>query len=508
MGTMIEHSTLSRRRFLVGSSALVAGAGVAGRDFAEPAFAREARQPSDAAWRALADKLSGPVLRAANFDLSEIAHPANLRYAKDLPDAIALCRSAEDVAAAIVWCNDNGVPLIIQSGGHSYAGFSMRKGGLMLNLRLMSGARIANGSVTVAGGILNQKLYALLAQNDLAVTHGRCLTVGAAGFVLGGGIGFNMRAHGLACDQLTASEIVTADGKIRTIGPQSGGIEGDLFWACRGGGGGNFGVSTSFTLDTFLAEPVTVFMLTWPGETRHADKIALALIADLEKAPLGLGLGTRLSLQAPKPKDRAGGADVTISLIGQLKGSPADLDGVLARATAIAKPRHALVWGNAPYWAAQALLEEGYGSDYFQERSTFAAPGQAEKAIAHVFPQLLAWPGTSGSADLRFFQTGGRINDVDAGATAFAHRNSAWIMDVGLDWRGRDPAHMVEAARAWQDRLYGAIRGFSTGGAYVNFPDPSLADWRQAYYLGNLARLQEIKAKVDPKRLFDFPQAI
>jgi FAD/FMN-containing dehydrogenase len=384
----------------------------------------------------------------------------------------------------------------------------MRKGGLMLNLRLMSSARITNGSVTVAGGILNQKLYALLAQNDLAVTHGRCLTVGAAGFVLGGGIGFNMRAHGLACDQLTASEIVTAGGQIRSIGPQASGVESELFWACRGGGGGNFGVSTSFTLSTFPAEPVTVFMLTWPAETRHTDKIALALIADLEKAPLDLGLGTRLSLQAPKPKDRARGAGVAISLIGQLKGSPADLDGVLARATAIAKPHHALVWGNAPYWAAQALLEEGYGSGYFQERSTFAAPGQAVKAIAHVFHHLLAWPGASGGADLRFFQMGGKINEVDAGATAFPHRNSAWIMDVGLSWGGHDPSHMVAAARAWQDRLYESLRPFSTGGAYVNFPDPSLADWRRAYYLGNLARLQRIKKKIDPNRLFDFPQAI
>src|ERR1051326_2603783 len=507
MANELDLDGVSRRRFLIGSSAFAIGAGLGPR----VAFARapeRTRQPSDAAWRALAGRISGPLLRAKDFDLKEFAHPVNLRYAGYMPDGIALCRSPEDVAAAITWCNENRFPLVIQSGGHSYAGFSMRKGGLMINLRLMDAIKVENGSVTVAGGGLNQRLYAVLRQNDAAITHGRCLTVGAAGFVLGGGIGFNMRAHGLACDQLTAGEIVTADGRIRTIGPQAGGIEGDLFWACRGAGGGNFGVSTSFTLDTFPAEPATVFQFFWPAETRGTDRVALALLEDLEKAPLDLGLGTRLSLQAPKPKDRLRGAGVAISLMGQLKGAPQALDQVLARAYAIARPHHAMVWGNAPYWAAQAMLEEGYGSGYFQERSTFAAPGQAAKAAAQTFHRLLEWPGTSGGADLRFFQTGGRINDVDAKATAFVHRNSAWIMDVGLTWGGNDPAHVVAQSRAWQDQFYAALRPSSTGGAYVNFPDPSLADWRRAYYGENLERLEEIKKKVDPERLFDFPQAI
>jgi FAD/FMN-containing dehydrogenase len=507
MDALFAKAALSRRGFLVGSSALAVGAGLGGRSFIRPALA-QARQPSDAAWRHLAEKLSGPVLRAKDFNLSHFAHPVNLRYAADLPDAVALCRTAEDVAAAITWCNENHVPLVVQSGGHSYAGYSMRKGGLMINLRLMRDASTANGSVTVAGGALNQKLYALLEQSGAAITHGRCLTVGAAGFVLGGGIGFNMRAHGLACDQLTASEIVTADGQIRSLRADAGGIEGDLFWACRGGGGGNFGVSTSFTLATFAAEPLTVFDLTWTAATPHTDKIALALIADLEKAPRDLGLGTRLSLQARPPKDRARGETIAISLLGQIKASAKALDDLLARTYAIAKPQRHMVWADAPYWAAQSMLEEGYGDGYFQERSTFAAPGQAERAIAHGLRHLMDWPGTGGDADLRFFQTGGKVNDLDAKGTAFAHRTSAWIMDVGLSWAKADSAHTVARARAWQDRFYAALRPFSTGGAYVNFPDPSLADWREAYYGENLQRLEDIKKEVDPKRLLDFAQAI
>ena len=138
----------------------------------------------------------------------------------------------------------------------------------------------------------------------------------------------------------------------------------------------------------------------------------------------------------------------------------------------------------------------------------FAAKGQAVKATAANFHRLLEWPGTSVSADLRFFQTGGRINDTDAKATAFVHRTSEWIMDVGLNWGATDTADSVARNRAWQDRFYDAIRPFSTGGAYQNFIDPSLRDWRSAYYRENLDRLERIKKQVDPGRLFDFPQAI
>ena len=500
-------STISRRRFLAGSSALAVGAGLA--PLVGPAHAQSvARQPSEAAWRQLADKLSGPVLRADSFNLAQIARPYNLRYAANLPDGIALCRSPEDVAFALTWCNENRFPLIVQSAGHSYAGFSMRKGGLMINLLLMRSASIAGDRVTVAGGMRNQDLYSLLEQNNSAVTHGRCPTVGAAGFLLGGGIGFNMRAHGLACDQLVEGQIVTADGKIRTIGPQATGLDGDLYWACRGGGGGNFGVNTSFTLRTFPAEPLTVFALTWTAATRNTDKVALALIAALENAPLDFGLGTRMSFGAPRPADRARDHHATISLIGQLRGKPKDLDEILARAYAIAKPQQHMIWGDAPYWAAQKLLEETDPPLFFQERSVFVARGLAEKATAANFHRLLEWPGTSVSADLRFFQTGGKINATDAKATAFVHRNSEWIMDVGLNWGATDPPSLVARNRTWQDKFYDALRPFSTGGAYQNFIDPSLTDWRNAYYRENLDRLERIKKRVDPDRLFDFPQAI
>src|SRR5579863_5699321 len=497
------HIPVSRRSFLTASSALAA-TGLLDGPAPRIAFARQAGQPSEAAWRHLADKLSGPLLRSNSFNLSKFIKPYNLRYAAELPDAAALCRTAEDVASAIAWCRENSFPFVIQSGGHSYAGFSMRRHGLTINLMLMREAVYSNGTVKIGGGVRNQALYALLAQHNLATTHGRCSSVGASGFLLGGGIGFNMRAYGIASDQMVGSEIVTADGKIRTITGAADKDEADLFWACRGGGGGNFGVNTSFTLTTFEARPVTVFDLTWNDP--NPKRVFTALMKALDAGPAGLG--TRVSLKAPGPKARARGADVTINLLGQLHdGSAKALDQILADVYAVGRPRQSMIWDQANYWDAQRLLEEDDVPIYFQERSAFLQSTLSDEAIDLAFRYLHSWPGTSESADLRFFQTGGKMNEPAADATAFVHRNSRWLLDVGLNWSVTDSTDVVARSRQWQDRFYEAMRRFCTG-AYQNFADPSLRDWRASYYGANLARLAGIKHTVDPDRLFDFPQAL
>jgi hypothetical protein len=507
MIAMLHRSTdLTRRRVLAGSSALATGAAFGGV-LPDAALGRQPAQPSEAAWAHLADELSGPTLRSRDFDLRPFARPFNLRYAAELPDAIAFCRSTEDVALAITWCRENDFPLTVLSGGHCYAGYSMRKGGLTINLLLMREASYSNGMVRIGGGTRNREFYALLRRHDLASTHGRCPSVGAAGFLLGGGIGFNMRAHGAGCDQVVAGEIVTADGKIGTLAADADKAEADLFWACRGGGGGNFGINTAFTLQPFEAAPVTVFDLTWSATHPEPKQVFTTLMKALDSAPVELG--ARLSVRAPSPRDRRRGGDVTIGLLGQLHGGSAkQLDQILADVYALAKPQRSKIWEQVKYWDGQKLIEEHDAPSYFQERSAFLASSLDDEAIDLAFGYLRSWPGTSGSADLRFFQTGGKMNGPAADATAFAHRSSRWLLDVALFWSAADRADLVTRNRDWQDRFYEAMQRFSTGGAYQNFADPSLRDWRTAYYADNLSRLESIKQAVDPDRLFNFAQAL
>lgn len=220
MAAVAQRIHLGRRRFLAGASALA----LAGCRFGSPpdgAYGAETfAPPGTAAWRHLANSLSGPLLRPHDFDFAKYAAPYNLRYAHVQPRGIAICATSKDVATAILWCRELEVPFVARSGGHSYAGYSTTRG-LLIDLSAMRSVYFdpATGTVLIGGGTRNRDLYDALEQRNAAITHGRCPAVGAAGFLLGGGIGFNMRANGLACDQLAASEIVTADGKILVLGP-------------------------------------------------------------------------------------------------------------------------------------------------------------------------------------------------------------------------------------------------------------------------------------------------
>lgn len=167
-------------------------------------------------WNALSRLLPGRVLRPGGVDFDDIATPWNLRWSdRPRPEGIVRAASAEDVRTAILWARDNGVPLVARSGGHSYAGYSTTDG-LIIDVSTMTGIRYDAGSerAFVDAGARNMHVYAALGEVDRTVTHGRCLGVGVAGLVLGGGVGFNMRRIGLTCDQLVETDIVTADGEI------------------------------------------------------------------------------------------------------------------------------------------------------------------------------------------------------------------------------------------------------------------------------------------------------
>jgi FAD/FMN-containing dehydrogenase len=489
---------LSRRRFLLTSSAAI-GAGLV--PTLKPAVVL-GRIPEDAgkrigerAWRELARRLSGRLLRPGDPGFANFARPQNLRYADVLPGGIARCRTSSDVAQAILWCREHDVPLAARSGGHSYAGFSTTHG-LIIDVAPINAVRFssADGTVTIGGGARNGDLYKALPPTGMTITHGRCPTVGAAGFLLGGGIGFNMRAHGLGSDQLTAMEIVTADGKLRKLNAND-----NLFWACCGGGGGNFGINTSFTLQTFPTAPVTVFRMMW---TANPESVFAALMGALDGAPPTVG--ARISLGAPTPRQRDEKRDVAVRLLGQIKGTAAELAQILASVP----PGQSTEIFEKSYWDGQAFLEEPGPPEYYQERSTFLTGPLDSRALGTAFDWLRRWPGTSVGADLRFFQTGGKINERPADATAYVHRNNRWLMLVGLNWEAHDPPSLVQQNHEWQDAFYDAMLPYSTGGAYQNFADPSLKDWGRAYYGGNLEKLRRIKAEVDRKMLFRFAQAI
>ncbi|HEX9034535.1 MAG TPA: FAD-dependent oxidoreductase, partial [Streptosporangiaceae bacterium] len=177
------------------------------------------------------------------------------------PAGIAYCGKPADVSACLSFAVRFRLPVRARSAGHSYAGWSSVTGGLIIDVSRMRHFSVGTGAVTVGAGTDLISFYSQLAAHGLAVPGGSCPTVGLAGLALGGGVGVLSRQYGLTSDNIEAVEIVTADGSVLTCDPAS---HSDLYWACRGGGGGNFGIATSFTLRTRRLREVVLFFLSWP----------------------------------------------------------------------------------------------------------------------------------------------------------------------------------------------------------------------------------------------------
>ena len=266
---------------------------------------------------------------------------------------------------------------------------------------------------------------------------------------------------------------------------------------------GNFGINTSFSLQTVPADDlITVFRIIWSGQS---DVIYAALLDALQVAPPTMG--TRIGATAVTAAQLASGQDVTITLLGQLAGTPDDLADLLASVYQVAAPLSADIQ-QLGYWDAQLnFLNEPGPPDRYQERSSFFAGPPGSQAIEAAFSFLRAWPGTSEAASFVLFQTGAQVNAVAPDATAFVHRDSDWLMTLALQWDANDSVATIRNNLDWQAAFYQAMRNFSSG-AFINFPDPSLTMWQQDYYGANLSRLESIKAQIDPLQVFKFRQSI
>ena len=497
---------LRRRTFLIGLGAF------AGCTTTQPPGAL---QLPDSAWNDLKRRLNGRLLQPGDPEFDETAQPQNLRYAGIRPRGIAQCEIDEDIATCVTWANRNRVHPVVRAGGHSYAGYSTTRS-LLIDVRAMKSiathAQIPSlgaDEVRIGAGVLNGPLYAALDRIGATITHGRCTNVGAAGFLLGGGIGFNMRHLGIGSDRLVATDLVRADGTHLTA---SGKENSDAFWACRGGGGGNFGVNTSFTLKIEqVPSSICVFNLTW---SNRPDAVLSVLLAVLKKATTRLG--SKVAVNAVTAAQRAAGQDCKVTLLGQLRGPAAELAAILAPVYAIARPDpkgkpdqpHGV--HTMSYWKGQAFLEEEGPPAYYQERSRFFGGDMSDVAVKAAFAFARRLPAPLDGCDFKLFQTGGNVNALRAEDTAFVHRSSDWLFDVEANWTDKTPQPEVDNVLAWQTAFHDAMGQFLPNQSYQNFADPSLGptDWQAAYYGMNYPKLQAVKKDLDRDSLFQFAQGI
>ena len=335
----------------------------------------------------------------------------------------------------------------------------------------------------LGGGARNADVFTALRAGNHAITHGRCKGVGVAGLTLGGGIGFSQRLHGLTCDQLVETEIVIASGELLVCNATE---NADLFWACRGGGGGNFGVNVSLTFRTFPVGDYTVFKLTW------SDGIDDLLPAALELLPsLPDRLGCKLQVEA--------GSKTALNLLGQLAGTQAELAELLAPLYRVSQPSEAAI-SVLPYWLSQEILVEEGAPEYSHERSRYIYRPLPAEAIAAILDYLRRWPGTHDGAEWKIFLAGGAVASVAPEATAFVHRKALMLSVIDLAWTPEDHAAVVADNEAWLDAFHAAMRPFTSDESFQNFVDGAETDYLRAYYGTNLERLVEIKRRYDPEQ--------
>ncbi|MDX2170062.1 MAG: FAD-binding protein [Deltaproteobacteria bacterium] len=496
---------LSRRQFLSHSARLGVAAGLAA-PIAGLVGCGGGSSASAKAWDALAASLSGTLLRPGSRGYNAARLPTNLRYASVHPDGIAQCLNAEDVRTSILWARQHGVPLAARGGGHSYGGFSTT-GGLQIDVSPLRSLSVDpdNGVLQAGSGARNMDVAATLPAYDLVLPGGVCTTVCLSGLTLGGGLGYNARQLGTTSDRLLSTEIVTADGEILTCDAQH---DADLFWAVRGGGGGNFGIHTSFTYQLSAAPPrVAVAYLEWHGAAAAAAVLE-AYQPLLVHAPHAYsGLFSSFVLGDDDDPDES----LVAYLLTQYRGPLDELRDLLAPLQAVAPPA-VEDFQTLSFWEAQAYLSESGGMpDATADHSNFAVdplPSAAIETIVDTLAHLPKGPtGTYGVCAL-FSWVGGAVNRVPADATAFVHRDAAYLIEMGAAWPGGADAAVERTYVDWVDALWSSVQPYVTAAAYQNFIDPALTDWQQAYYGANFERLVQVKAAYDPDDLFHFAQSI
>jgi FAD binding domain-containing protein/berberine-like enzyme len=404
-------------------------------------------------------------------------HPALIVHATD----------ADDVVAAVKFAREQKLPLAIRGGGHSYAGYNSCDRGLVIDLSGLRNIAVhaERGIVRVGGGALSGVLEQETAKSGYATVLGQCPSVGVGGFLLGGGVGPLMSRYGLGCDNVLAAEVVLADGRVITA---SASEHPDLYWAIRGGGG-NFGVVTTFTLKLHRVSEVLAGYLEYrspnPTELLHVlrDLAAAApdemtLIATLTPAKGSFAL----SVQVCHVGEEAAGQAALEPL---LKSKLLSSNGVKRQ----------------PYLALEQMVPFDVPPVYWENRGGFF-PALSDRVINLLAAAITRGPGIYD--ELSFIQLHGAVTRVPLSATAFPMRSNGFAYGIASTWL---PATGAGQASNWVNQTADSLARFGRG-VYVNVMGLEGPMSVRRAYDSNYARLATSKRKFDPSNLFSINQNI
>lgn len=454
----------------------------------------------------LARQLSGYVCEPGSTEYARVIAIDNGRT-RTPPALVIRADSTDDVRRAIRFAQETELPMTVRGGGHSAAGYCLNRGGIVLDLGLMKDIRFDRDAkrLTVQMGATWSDVYGYVARDaaPLIPVGGGCLTVGLPGFLQGGGYSFVSRSYGLGSDNVTRIKLVDAAGTLHTLTADAHDqLDRDLFWACRGGGGGNFGVAVEMTLQLRAPAAKTVLggQLSFPLE--RAEEVIAAYDAWAKKLPDAMAAYGFVGRE-PDPAERTRLID-SFRITPVFNGAYADgvdqlqpmlrLDPFDVRLYSMPLPtlessigRSTLVGDRLAYIRSGMIGDRGWKPDMI--RAVRDAMGTAPSRYSFV-----VWTHGLGKV----------LHPDCTDLGPYPHRDKRYVFELKSIWT--DPAQTranVEWAYDFGEALSSEFHG-----AYVNYIDPLQKGWASAYYGDNLDRLRKVKRQADPTGFFGFQQSV
>ncbi len=460
---------------------------------------------SAATVEAFADAMTGAVVGPRDPGYGEARRVWNGMIDRR-PALIARCASTSDVVHAVDFARRHDLVFSVRGGGHNAAGAALCDDGLVIDLSPMQSVDVdvEDRRVRAAGGVTIGVLDAATQPHGLAVPLGVVTETGIAGLTLGGGYGWLRRKYGLSCDNLLAAEVVTADGRVvrasETENP-------DLLWGLRGGGG-NFGIVTSFELRAHPVGPEVFFAVVMHAGADAVDTLR-AYREWAETAPDEISsIGVLWNAPAIEeiPAEHHGTPIVTF--VAMHAGSPDEGERALAPLRGIGEPIADLS-GAMPYLDVQQFFDEDYPK---WERRYYWTSAYVSELADDLIGELVGLAATMPShhSNIDIWQGGGAAARVPAEATAMGDRSAAFMLGIEANWDfvpdGADDGQQerVDAENMdWARSVVRAAAPWATGARYANFPGLYEADERPDFFGPNARRVAALKAEYDPENRFD-----
>jgi FAD/FMN-containing dehydrogenase len=470
--------------------------------------------------------LEGRLVPAGSRDYERAHKVWNSRFDGSRPAAIAEVVDAEDIRRVIDFARGHGGRIVARNGGHSYGGYSSGDGVIVIDVSRLDTIEVSADArrARIGAGATLLPAYQALSPHRRAIPAGVCPTVGITGLTAGGGLGVLGRLYGLTCDSLTEVELVDAEGKLLRANDEE---NADLFWALRGGGGGNFGVVVTQTFRLVPVDvPFTHSAIEFPWAA--AERVVSCWQEWAHAAPRELWSGAMLETRGrtEEPCVRVetfygGNPDDVPQLVDDLVAAVEVQPTATTASTSefATIPSRMYCEGLRPEeWHTEDLDPDGKLPRFaYYAKSDVATRPWRPAAVAALVTAIekrrgdpLLTPSDFNpptDAGRIFIETAdGAIGSVAGDATAFPHRDALFVSQLESRWRTGSPPELEAPNIAWACELYSALA--PSGSCYLGYIDPELEDWEQAYYGANLPRLRQVKATYDPDNFFRFARSI